>query len=122
MGGFISQGSSNLREQPVATTATTSGNSGSLAGYGPAVALRAQLRVTAASGTTPTLDVVIEDTLDGGATWNTVGTFAQMTAAGRQVINVTNAFADNIRISWAVGGGTPSFTFAIDWVAITHTS
>lgn len=75
MGGFISQGSSNLREQPVATTATTSGNSGSLAGYGPAVALRAQLRVTA-----------------------------------------------NIRISWAVAGATPSFTFAIDWVAITHTS
>ena len=88
-----------------------------LGGYGPAQTLRAQLNVTAASGTTPTLDVVIEDTLDGGATWNTVGTFVQATAVTRSVINVTTPFADTLRIRWTVAGTTPSFTFAVNWIA-----
>lgn len=49
---------------------TTSGNSGSL-DLEPEIvenalkALRVQLDVTAASGTGPTLDVVVEDSLDG---------------------------------------------------------
>lgn len=72
-----------------------------------------QLSVTAASGTTPTLDVVIEDTLDG-TNWNAIGTFAQKAAAGREVINITVPFADQVRARWTIGGTTPSFTFAID--------
>ncbi len=72
-----------------------------------------QLNVTAASGTTPTLDVVVEDSLDG-ANWNTVGTFTQLTTTGRQVINVTTPFADQIRVRWTIAGTTPSFTFAVD--------
>lgn len=93
---------------------TTSGNSGVLTGYGPAQTLRAQLNVTAASGTSPTLNVVIEDTLDG-TNFNTVGTFAQRVGAGREVINVTTPFADSLRVAWTIGGTTPSFTFAVDW-------
>jgi hypothetical protein len=88
-----------------------------LAGYGAALSLRAQLNVTAASGTTPTLDVVIEDSVDGGVTWNTVGTFTQKTAVAREVINVTVPFADSLRVRWTVGGTTPNFTFAVHWVA-----
>lgn len=107
-----------LAEQPVPTTArTVSGNSGPLNGYGIASTLRAQLNVTAASGTTPTLDVVIEDSVDGGATWNTVGTFAQKVAAGREVINVTTPFTGMLRVRWTIGGTGPSFTFAVDWYA-----
>ena len=75
--------------------------------------LRAQLSVTAASGTSPTLNVVFEDTLDGGATWNTIGTFAQRVAAGREVINVTTPFTDRIRARWTVAGTAPSFTFEV---------
>lgn len=115
---FINQASANLRETPVPSAAvTTSGNTGPIGDYGAAAALRAQLNVTAISGTSPTLDVVIEDSLDNGATWNTIGTFPQATAAGRQVINVTAVFSGLLRISWAVGGTTPSITFAVDWVA-----
>lgn len=108
---------SGRTEQIVASAArTASGNSATLADYGPAQTLRAQLNVTAASGTVPTLDVLIEDTLDG-TNWNTIGTFAQKTAAGREVINISTPFADRLRVRWTIGGTTPSFTFAVDWAA-----
>ncbi len=94
---------------------TANGDSSALPGYGPASSIRAQLNVTAVSGT-PTLDVVIEDSVDGGATWNTVGTFAQKTAVSREVINITGLFGDQIRVRWTIAGGTPSLTFAVDAV------
>lgn len=91
---------------------TTSGSSAEAAGYAAATTLRAQLNVTAVAGTSPTLNVVIEDSLDG-TNWNTIGTFAQKTANGREVINVTTPFADRVRISWTIAGTTPSFTFDV---------
>lgn len=107
------------RETPVASGArTTSGDSGALTGFGPASSIRAQLDVSAVSGVTPTLDVVIEDTLDG-TNWNTIGTFVQKTATGREVINITGAFSDRLRVRWTIGGATPSFTFKVDWVLQT---
>lgn len=81
-------------------------------GFGKVTQFRAQLNVTAVSGTTPTLDVVIEDSLDG-TNWNVIGTFAQDTAVGREVINVTTPFADQVRVRWVIGGTTPSFTFSV---------
>lgn len=108
---------STMREQPVVSAArtATTGTTGALAGYGNARSIRAQLNCTAAAGTSPTLNVIIEDSVDGGTNWNTVGTFTQLVAAGRQVINVPAPFGDQVRISWTIGGVTPSFTFAVDW-------
>lgn len=91
---------------------TASGSTAAIAGFGDRTTLRAQVDVTAAAGTTPTLDVVIEDTLDG-TNWNVVGTFTQKTAAGREVINITAPFADRLRVRWTVAGTTPSFTFSV---------
>lgn len=101
---------------------TASGDSGTLEGFGDVTAARVQLNVSAASGTTPTLDVVVEDTLDG-TSWNTIGTFAQKVAAGREVINMHAGkaesatfqplFADRWRVRWTIGGTTPSFTFSV---------
>lgn len=91
---------------------TTSSNSTAVTGFGANTLLRCQLQVTAASGTTPTLDVVIEDTVDG-TNWNTIGTFTQATAVTRQVVNVSAPFTDQIRARWTVGGTTPSFTFSV---------
>lgn len=91
---------------------TASGNAATVAGLGVQTTLRVQLDVTAASGTTPTLDVVLEDTIDG-TNWNTVATFARKTAAGREVINVTTPFTGDVRARWTVAGTTPSFTFSI---------
>lgn len=89
-----------------------SGASAVVPGFGDRTTLRAQLEVTAASGTAPTLDVVLEDTLDG-TTFNVVGTFTQATAAARQVVNVTAPFTDRLRVRWTVAGTTPSFTFSV---------
>lgn len=91
---------------------TTSGTSATLAGFGDWSRMRAQLAVTAATGTAPTLDVVIEDSLDG-TNWNTVGTFTQATAAAVQAVDITGFFTDRIRVRWTVAGTTPSFTFAV---------
>lgn len=111
-----------VRGTPVASAArTATGSTGSLSGYGVTKTLRAQLDVTAASGTSPTLNVIIEDSLDGGTTWNTVGTFTQRTAAGREVINITTPFSPLLRVSWTITGTTPSFTFAVDWYAARGT-
>lgn len=94
-------------------TRTLNGDSGVKAGYGATKTLRVQLHVTAApGGVAPTLDVVLEDTLDG-ATFNVIGTFAQRTAAGREVINVTTPYSDSIRARWTVGGTNPSFDFTV---------
>lgn len=100
-------------ETPVASAArTTSSQTATLGNFGPAKSIRAQLDVTAASGTSPTLNVIIEDTLDG-TNWNTVGTFAQKTAAGREVINIETPFSDRLRVRWTVAGTSPSFTFSV---------
>ena len=105
--------SSGISEALVASGArTTSGDSGILPGWGAATRAAFQLHVTAAAGTGPTLDVVIEDTLDG-TNWNVIATFAQKTGASREVIRLTTAFADRLRVRWTIGGVTPSFTFAV---------
>lgn len=91
---------------------TASGSSAAADGMTARTTLRVQLNVTAASGTSPSLTVVLEDTLDG-TNWNTIGTFAAKTAAGREVINVTAPFTETVRATWTVAGTTPSFTFSI---------
>jgi hypothetical protein len=88
---------------------TASGDSGVLTGWGVPSVARVQLDVTAVSGLGPTLDVVVEDTLDG-VNWNVVGTFAQKTTVGRQVINLSTPFADRLRVRWTV---TDSVTFSV---------
>ena len=94
------------------TTQTTSGNSTVTAGYAAARNLVVQLNVTAASGSTPTLNVVVQDTVDG-TNWNTIVTFTQAIAAGLQVQRLATPFTDQLRVLWTIGGTTPSFTFAV---------
>lgn len=102
---------------------SSSGDSGVLGvNYADFATLRAELNVTAVSGTGPTLDAVIEDTLDG-VNFNTIGTFSQKTGIGRQVINVypkdnpgagfDYPFANRLRVRWTIGGTSPSFTFSV---------
>lgn len=105
---------------------TASGDTGLLSGYGPVQRIRAQLLVTAVSGTTPTLDVLIEDTLDN-VNWLTIaspdspyrgtpGMFPRVTAAGLWVMNLTEFFSDRLRLRWTIGGASASFTFGVTWL------
>ncbi len=95
---------------------TTSGSSASLTGYGRAHRLIAELNVTAVEGTSPTLDVVIEDTLDG-TNWNPIGSFTQKRGTDREVLRIAHPFTDRLRARWALGGTAPRFTFAVIWQA-----
>jgi hypothetical protein len=96
-----------------ARTATAAGTA--VTGFAAARQLVLQLQVTAASGTAPTLDVVVQDTVDG-TNYNTIATFTQKNGAAREVIRVTTAFTDNLRVNYEIGGVTPSFTFnVITW-------
>lgn len=105
---------------------TTSGNGSDYECYN-LTAAHFFLNVSAASGTTPTLDVKIQGKDPVSATYFDLVAFAQKTGTGtgRVVIglgavddtntdNVANAPLPNvIRAAWTIGGGTPSFTFSV---------
>ena len=74
----------------------------------------AELEVTAASGTSPTLDVKVVG-VDGEKTVE-LGKFAQQTAAGSGRIAVPLPYPQ-ARAEWTIGGTTPSFTFSVKIVA-----
>lgn len=96
-----------------ARTATGTGSSYELGDRG---VLRLLLDVTAASGTSPTLDVAVETSYDG-STWRSVAAFAQKTAAGteRKSFSGCDRF---VRITYTIGGTTPSFTFSVSGEAV----
>lgn len=98
---------------------TVTGNSGVLdIDYGHYDSLIIQLAVSAASGTNPTLDVIVEDTLNG-VNFYTIATFAQKigTAVEIKRIAETAPFADKLRVSWVIAGTTPSFTLEVKVMA-----
>ncbi len=101
--------------------------------------LNLELVCTAASGTSPTLDVVFQQSLDGGTTFLDVARFAQLTAsaANNSYIKLSAGGTDAVvgvvgdgtiaasalglslvsnawRVKWTIGGTTPSFTFAVN--------
>lgn len=73
---------------------------------------------TAATGTTPTLDVSLESS-DDGASWSAVtGSAAtQLTAAGNRVIGVS-APKKLLRVTSTVGGTSPSVTYSVAVLAL----
>ena len=93
------------------------------------------LDVTAASGTSPTLDVYIQKRLADSSTWQDIAHFAQNTgAAGKQILSFvssgnsvaavqTDALTVNTvkttligaewRVRWVIAGTSPSFSFSV---------
>ena len=96
----------------VASAARTASGNGAAFNTDQADSVEGVLTVTAASGTSPTLDARLETSVDGGVTWTTVGAFAQITAAGSRS-RVFGPLGDQCRWAWTIAGGTPSFTFTI---------
>lgn len=99
-------------------------------------ALLLVINVTAQSGTSPTLDVVVQAKIDG--TYTNLARFSQVVAAtGKEALNVkrdlsfitgivlaadpavgtglvvnNHDWTDTLRVKWAIAGTTPSFTFS----------
>jgi hypothetical protein len=101
--------------------------------------LLVRLSVTAASGTSPTLDVYFQQSLDGGSTWVDVAHYPQVTGTLSSphylnlAVGASNVISSGVgdgtiaanslgtslvsnvwRIRWVIGGTSPSFTFAVD--------
>lgn len=98
-----------------ARTSTGNGTGVELGAVAAGQKLYASLHVLSVSGTTPTLDVVVESDADntfGSAT--TRLTFTQATAIGAQIDRTDgSAVTDTwFRMRWTVSGTSPSFLFA----------
>lgn len=96
----------------VASAARTASGAGSVFNTESATALEATLTVSARSGTTPTLDVKLQTSIDDGSTWSDVKAFSQKTNTGSEGL-VFAGLGDKCKWVWTIGGTTPSFTFAI---------
>lgn len=98
------------------STVTASGNS-SAQQNGTVSATQtvyASLHVFSVSGTTPTLDVVVQSDTVGFPSPTARITFAQATTVGAQLGSASGAITDDYwRASYTVGGTTPSFSFAV---------
>lgn len=94
---------------------TVSANTAANTGFGGVKDLIVQVAVTAASGTLPTLDVKIQDTVDGGTNWNDIAglTFTQLITTGQEIKIPTRIFSDSLRVSYTIAGTNPSFTFSV---------
>jgi hypothetical protein len=79
------------------------------------LAYQVNIPVTAISGTTPTLDVRIEESDDNGTNWFTVYDFPRITATGiyRSPVMPLGT-GTRVRYVQTVGGTTPSFTRSIN--------
>lgn len=70
--------------------------------------------VTSVTGSSPTLDVTIEESDDGGTNWFRVYDFPRITAAGMYRSPVIPLTGNRIRYVQTVTGSTPSFTRTIN--------
>lgn len=98
-----------------ARTSTGTGTALELGAATSGQRLSAALHVLAVSGGSPTLDVLVQsDDANGMSSPTTRLTFAQATAVGAQWVTAAGPVTDTWwRVSWTIGGSTPSFTFAV---------
>lgn len=99
-----------------ARTATAS--SGPIAAPGYATLCVLLVHCTAASGTTPTLDVALDGSADNSSySAITGGAATQLTAAGNRTACAL-ATTNYVRVTATIGGTTPSFTFSASVIFI----
>lgn len=98
-----------------ARTATGNGTARQLGAVDAGESVFGSLHVVAASGSTPTLDVLVtSDDASGFASPTTRLTFAQATGRTAQHLSAAGAITDDWwRVQWTIGGTSPSFTFAV---------
>lgn len=94
--------------------------SGALGNSGEAGIVLAAVTVTALTGTTPTVNMILEESANGSSGWTTVpgGTAAQLTAAGTAMVMAV-ATKNYVRASVTVGGTTPSATGSVPVIVFT---
>lgn len=101
-------GISDIASAAITTTQTSSAISNAL-GNG----FQVNVVVTASSGTTPTMDVRVQESFDGGTNWETLYDFQRITGNGSYNSPILRATGRHIRYVRTVAGTTPSFTNAV---------
>ena len=91
-------------------TASTNGAGDN--GYAGVSNVILQLAVTAASGTTPSMIVKVQDSIDG-LNWNDIATFTAATGVTAQALRVAGPIGNTVRAISTITGTTPSFTFSV---------
>lgn len=100
-------------DKVVSVTAGGTANSSAISGYGPTKSLIAQLQVTAKAGTSPTLAVTLQHSVDG-TNWFDLVAFTSATDVTAELKTVTTPFADRLRVKAVVGGSaTPTFDYNV---------
>lgn len=99
--------------QQVASAARTTTANGTSFDTSDVDEITGAVTVTAASGTNPTLDVILQTTADG-TNYYTAGSFTQKTAITAAETKVFTGLGSSSRWRWTIGGtDTPTFTFAV---------
>lgn len=97
----------------VTLTTTTTFPDPSSAHYSGTEAYTAELNISGpVTGTSPTINVIIEGSMDEGLSWFQVVAFAQQTAVTATPVTATVAagvYGHKLRTRAVVGGTTPSF-------------
>lgn len=109
---FVSQNdqqTADVASAAITTTTTTSAFSPSTNSGGQQVIIA----VTVASGTSPTMDVAVEESDDGGTNWYPIHVFHRITATGIYRSGPLRTLGNRIRYVQNIGGTTPSFTRSI---------
>ena len=96
-------------------TASADGTGRQLGTVAAGQSIYLNLHVVAASGTSPTLDVIVESDDDPGfGTPLTRGSFTQATGRTSERLRIAGAITDDYwRVGFTVGGTDPSFTVAV---------
>lgn len=103
----------NRSEADVTSAARTTTGTGTAFNTDDITSIMATLAVSAASGTSPTLDVSLETSDSAGSTWTSVAAFAQQTTTQAGLYKVFGPVGYQCRWKWTIGGTTPSFTFTV---------
>lgn len=129
----VSQGSSTVSPW-LASAARTTGSTTDQLLVDRFSSIAILVDVTVVSGTSPTLNVYLQNLMPDGTTWSDIGSMNQITATGKYAMGqlpggnstftvVTGSLAAGtqrtfplgakIRIQYVIGGTSPSFTFSI---------
>ena len=98
----------------VASAALTASTTVAAITPGAGISYQVNIPVTAVSGTSPTLDVGVEESDDTGTNWFRVYDFPRITAAGMYRSPFLPLRGNRVRYVQTVGGTSPSFTRAIN--------
>lgn len=107
--GGVAYGTMLTGLQQETSSGSASGHDG---GASSSNGLIAHLHVVAASGTTPTLDVKVQESPDG-STWADLVTFDQVSDVDGQRKTTSGSVDRHLRVTWTVGGTDPDFTFVV---------